>query len=63
MNLNTPEPLYRNLTDTYVSWTMENGLKIKVGKQSAPFTLHGATSSKKLYTLERALKYKVFWMK
>ena len=61
MNLNTPEPLYRNLTDTYVSWTMENGLKIKVGKQSAPFTLHGATSSKKLYTLERGKIARNMW--
>jgi len=31
MNLNQPEPLYRNLTDTYLSWSTENGMKIKVG--------------------------------
>ena len=53
MNLNQPEPLYRNLTDTYLSWSTDSGIKIKLGKQSAPFTLHGSTSSKKLYTLER----------
>lgn len=53
LNLEQPEPLYKNLTDTYISWSSEGGIKVKVGKQSAPFTLHGATSSKKLYTLER----------
>ena len=41
------------MTDTYLSWTTDNGLKFKVGKQSAPFTLDGSTSSKKLHTLER----------
>ena len=61
MNLNQPEPLYRNLTDTYLSWSTENGMKIKVGKQSAPFTLHGSTSSKKLYTLERGKIARNIW--
>ena len=53
LDLNNPEPLYKKLTDTYLSWTTEGGVKFKVGKQSAPFTLGGSTSSKKLYTLER----------
>ena len=61
MNLNQPEPLYRNLTDSYLSWTTEEGMKIKVGKQSAPFTLHGATSSKKLNTLERGKIARNIW--
>ena len=42
------------LTDTYISWSTENGMKFKLGKQSAPFTLDGSTSSKKLHTLERS---------
>jgi len=61
MNLNQPEPLYRNLTDTYFSWSTGTGIKIKVGKQSAPFTLHGSTSSKKLYTLERGKIARNIW--
>ena len=61
MNLNQPEPLYRNLTDTYLSWLTDTGIKIKVGKQSAPFTLHGSTSSKKLYTLERGKIARNIW--
>ena len=54
MNLNDPEPLYKKLTDTNLAWTSPSGVKIKVGRQSAPFTLDGSTSSKKLYTLERS---------
>lgn len=61
MNLNQPDPLYRNLTDTYLSWATESGIKIKIGKQSAPFTLHGSTSSKKLYTLERGKVARNIW--
>jgi len=61
MNLNRPEPLYRNLTDTYLSWSTDSGMKFKVGKQSAPFTLHGSTSSKKLYTLERGKIARNIW--
>ena len=51
---NEGRPLYNDLTDTYFSWSTDNGIKFKVGKQSAPFTLDGSTSSKKLYTLERS---------
>ena len=54
MDLNDPEPLYKKLTDTNLAWTSPSGVKIKVGRQSAPFTLDGSTSSKKLYTLERS---------
>lgn len=61
MNLNQPEPLYRNLTDTYLSWSTDSGVKIKLGKQSAPFTLHGSTSSKKLFTLERGKIARNIW--
>lgn len=50
---NTNKTLYKSLTDTYFSWSTDSGMKFKVGKQSAPFTLDGSTSSKKLHTLER----------
>lgn len=61
MNLNDPSPLYKKLTETNLSWTTEGGVKIKMGKQSAPFTLHGSTSSKKLYTLERGKVASNIW--
>ena len=32
MNLNQPEPLYRNLTDTYLSWSTDSGVKNKTRK-------------------------------
>ena len=51
---NRGRPLFNDLTDTYISWSTENGMKFKLGKQSAPFTLDGSTSSKKLHTLERS---------
>ena len=51
---NKGKPLYNNLTDTYFTWSTENGMKFKLGKQSTPFTLDGSTSSKKLHTLERS---------
>ena len=51
---NRGRPLYNDLTDTYISWSAENDMKFKLGKQSAPFTLDGSTSSKKLHTLERS---------
>ncbi len=54
MNLNDPAPFYKKLTDSNLAWASPGGMTIKVGRQSAPFTLDGATSSKKLYTLERS---------
>ena len=54
MDLNNPDSLYKKLTDTNLAWTSPSGMKIKVGRQSAPFTLDVSTSSKKLYTLERS---------
>ena len=54
MNLNNPQPLYKKLTDTNLAWTSPSGMTFKAGRQSAPFTLDGSTSSKKLYTLERS---------
>ncbi len=41
------------LTDAYIGWTQIKNLDLKVLKQSAGFTLDGATSSKKLLTLQR----------
>jgi len=50
------EPLgdsYTRLSDAYIDWTPRKNLDLKVLKQSAGFTLDGATSSKKLLTLQR----------
>jgi phosphate-selective porin OprO/OprP len=44
---------YEGLTDAYLGWRPSEAFELKVGKVSAPFTLDGATSSKRLITLER----------
>jgi phosphate-selective porin OprO/OprP len=44
---------YQRLTDAYVAWNINDKQKIKVLKQGVGFTVDGATSSKKLLTLER----------
>lgn len=45
--------MYTRLTDAYVGWNPGDYLELKVLKQSAGFTLDGATSSKKLLTMQR----------
>jgi phosphate-selective porin OprO/OprP len=55
LNPRNPQPLYNRLTDSYIAWHPTDDWKLKLGKQSAGFTLDGATSSKKLYRMERSL--------
>ena len=47
------EDSYSRLTDGYIGWAPRKNLDLKVLKQSAGFTLDGATSSKKLLTMQR----------
>ena len=57
LDLNDVDPIedaYGRFTEAYVAWSPEEYFTLKVGKQSAPFTLDGATSSKGLLTLERS---------
>lgn len=44
---------YRRLTDAYLAWSPNDALQLKVGKHSAPFTMDGQTSSKRLITIDR----------
>ena len=44
---------YERLTDAYIVWQPNESIEVKLLKQSAGFTMDGATSSKKLLTLER----------
>ena len=48
------EDTYSRFTDFYLGWSRSDAFTLKIGKQSAPFTLDGATSSKKLIALERS---------
>lgn len=55
------DKFYKRLTDSYIGWTGSKALKMKVGKQSAGFTLDGATSSKKLIVPERSIVARNIW--
>jgi phosphate-selective porin OprO/OprP len=55
------DKFYKRLTDSYVGWKGSKALNVKVGKQSAGFTLDGATSSKKLIVPERSIVARNIW--
>ena len=46
--------LYKRVTDLYVQWSPTGQFALTVGKQSVPFTVDGATSSKELLTIDRS---------
>ena len=48
------DPFYERFTDFYVQWTKNPQIVVTVGKQSAPFTLDGAISSRELLTIDRS---------
>ena len=48
-----PGDWYTNLTDAYIQFSPRKEFGLKVLKQSVGFTLDGATSSKRLLTMER----------
>ena len=49
------------LTDAYVAWSRSPRLELKAGKHTAPFTLDGATSSKRLITTDRSNLARNLW--
>ncbi|MEA2068626.1 MAG: porin, partial [Verrucomicrobiota bacterium] len=55
------DEFYGRLTDAYVGWNPSKAVKMKFGKQSAGFTLDGATSSKKLIVPERSIVAGNLW--
>jgi phosphate-selective porin OprO/OprP len=48
------DPFYVRFTDLYLMWTKSPQFVLTVGKQSAPFTVDGATSSRELLTIDRS---------
>lgn len=48
------DPVYTRLTDTYLAWSPREDLEFTIGKQSAPFTMDGSTSSKQLLAIDRS---------
>ncbi len=55
------EDVYVRFTDFNLGWSQGDAFMLKIGKQSSPFTLDGATSSKKLLTLERSTVATNLW--
>lgn len=48
------DPDFDRLTDGYIAWSRDRAFEITVGKQSAPFTMDGSTSSNRLLTIDRS---------
>ena len=48
------DPLYVRFTDFYLQWARNPRLVLTAGKQSAPFTLDGSTSSREVLTIDRS---------
>lgn len=48
------DPFYLRLTDAYVQWARSSAVVVTAGKQSVPYTVEGATSSKELLTIDRS---------
>lgn len=48
------DPFYVRFTDLYLQWTKSPRIVVTVGKQSAPFTVDGTTSSRDLLTIDRS---------
>ena len=61
LNPQESDPFYRKMTDAYIQWSQDKSLALTLGKQSAPFTLDGATSSKELITIDRNNVANNFW--
>ena len=48
------DSVFTRLTDAYVAWSRSPEFVATLGKQSAPFTMDGSTSSKRLLTIDRS---------
>jgi phosphate-selective porin OprO and OprP len=54
LNPQEHDPFYVRTTDLYLQWSRSGRLALTAGKQSVPFTLDGATSSKELLAIDRS---------
>ncbi|MEQ1761085.1 MAG: porin [Vicinamibacterales bacterium] len=54
LNPQERDPFYVRFTDAYVQWAPSTRAAVTVGKQSVPFTMEGATSSKELLAIDRS---------
>ncbi|MEW6160298.1 MAG: porin [Verrucomicrobiota bacterium] len=61
LNPQEPRPMYERLTDMNLAWSRSDSLTVKVGKQSAEFTMDGQTSSKELLAIDRSNESNNLW--
>ena len=54
LNPQEHNPLFQRFTDLYLQWKRSDQATFTFGKQSVPFTMDGATSSKELLTIDRS---------
>lgn len=54
LNPEEANPFYVRLTDMYLQWSKSEKFALTTGKQTAPFTMEGSTSSKELLTIDRS---------
>jgi phosphate-selective porin OprO/OprP len=54
VNPEEADPFYTRLTDMYLQWSKSEKVALTAGKQNAPFTMEGSTSSKELLTIDRS---------
>jgi phosphate-selective porin OprO/OprP len=54
LNPQEMDPLYTRLTDAYVQWSQSGQFIVTAGKQSIPYTMDGATSSRDLVAVDRS---------
>ncbi|MGE0703872.1 MAG: porin [Vicinamibacterales bacterium] len=54
LNPQERDPFYVRVTDFYVQWARNPQLVLTLGKQSLPFTIDGATSSRELLAIDRS---------
>jgi phosphate-selective porin OprO/OprP len=54
LNPQEADPVYVRFTDMYAEWTMRPEVVLTFGKQSIPYTVDGATSSRELIAIDRS---------
>jgi phosphate-selective porin OprO/OprP len=61
LNPQEADPVYVRFTDMYAEWSTRPELVVTVGKQSIPYTMDGATSSRDLIAIDRGALANNLW--
>ena len=61
LNPQEADPVYVRFTDMYAEWTMRPDVILTFGKQSIPYTVDGANSSRELIAIDRGALAQNLW--